>query len=77
MAGDQGAPTRGAVADAYRLAVSVAALDGQVALGEIPLAYDALHDLERPVLVHVPAGGALHPRDERVRLWERYACTSS
>lgn len=52
------------VAYPYGPAVAVAAKMRQLALGEVALAGDPVHDLERTVLVHVASGCLGHPGDE-------------
>jgi len=50
---------------------------GQLALGEVALAADAVHDLQRPILVHVASGRPLHPGDEVVHLGRAGAVQSA
>ena len=55
----------GAVADAHRRRVAPAAQVGEHALGQVVLAADAVHDLQR---LAAAAGRARHERDELLRL---------
>ena len=57
----------GAVADAHRARVAPAAQVRQLALGEVVLPADPVHDLEGAAL-HATAGAAGHERDEVLRL---------
>ena len=57
----------GAVADAHRARVAPAAQVRQLALGQVVLAADPVHDLQR-ALARPAAGRARHERDELLRL---------
>ena len=58
----------GAVAHAHGPALAPAAQVRQLALGQVVLAADPVHDLQRAVLPRHPAGRAGHERDEVDRL---------
>src|SRR5262249_42428222 len=58
----------GAVADAHRARVPPAAQVGQLALAEVVLAADAVHDLQRAVVAGAAPGRAGHEGDEVDRL---------